>query len=666
VTKNILEPQNVTAFGGLITCVTTSVTIKGNTTTPNCSYKWSGPNGFTSALKSPTGITVPGSYVLTVTNTVNGCTKTNTAIVTHTPDVPVVTLSADTIACKSPTSTIHTTCNIAGVSYAWTGPNGFTSVDKEPTGLADAGQYQVVVTAGTSGCRDTAAVTVPIDTLKPAITTVGDTLSCKTQSAVILVKATSTPNATYLWAGPNSFTSTLSNPTVSAAGTYSVTVTNPGNGCTSVAQAIATPDFTAPTLEATGGTITCTVKTIVLTAKGSVPVTFQWQGPGNFTSTLANPNATLTGTYIVVGTATNGCSDTKTVTITADTLGPVTSIANPKELNCTTTQVALNASVQGNGNYSFNWTTANGTILSNPGTAVPNPQVSAAGTYSLVVTDNQNGCTTQKSVNVILNAAKPSAVAYQVKDVNCFGDTNGAVTVKGVTGGTPPYLYSLDNSPFATTLLFPSLAPKSYKLAVQDANGCEFETTVNVGSPDLLTVNLGLDTTIYLGDSIDLSLAGITNHPERIESININPGGLFPISSPDTTIRLGPQYSFLYTVTVIDSNGCKASDQRLVIVDKTRHVYIPNIFNPNSPGINNLFYIFGGQDVQLIKSFQVFDRWGDMIHEFYNFQPNDPASGWDGKVKGQKAVPAVFVYYAEILFKDGEIILYKGDVTLEY
>ena len=74
--------------------------------------------------------------------------------------------------------------------------------------------------------------------------------------------------------------------------------------------------------------------------------------------------------------------------------------------------------------------------------------------------------------------------------------------------------------------------------------------------------------------------------------------------------------------------------------------------------------IFGGEDVEEIKSFQVFDRWGALVHEFYNFQPNDISSAWDGTVRGDKATPAVFVYYAEILFKDGELIIYKGDVTL--
>jgi hypothetical protein len=52
------------------------------------------------------------------------------------------------------------------------------------------------------------------------------------------------------------------------------------------------------------------------------------------------------------------------------------------------------------------------------------------------------------------------------------------------------------------------------------------------------------------------------------------------------------------------------------------------------------------------------------VHEAYNFKPNTPSSGWDGTIRGDKASPAVFVYYAEILFKDGETILYKGDVTL--
>ena len=86
--------------------------------------------------------------------------------------------------------------------------------------------------------------------------------------------------------------------------------------------------------------------------------------------------------------------------------------------------------------------------------------------------------------------------------------------------------------------------------------------------------------------------------------------------------------------------------------------------NPSSTTGNEQFLINGGNDVARIKSFQVYDRWGQVVHEYFDFLPGDPASAWNGKVKGKVANPAVFVYYAEIEFKDGETVLYKGDVMV--
>ncbi|MCS6928955.1 MAG: gliding motility-associated C-terminal domain-containing protein [Saprospiraceae bacterium] len=117
---------------------------------------------------------------------------------------------------------------------------------------------------------------------------------------------------------------------------------------------------------------------------------------------------------------------------------------------------------------------------------------------------------------------------------------------------------------------------------------------------------------------------------------------------------------------MVDSNGCRASDSRLVVVDKTRFVYIPNVFVPGGGGENGVFYILGRypHHVTRIRSLRVFDRWGSMVFERYNFEPNDPAQGWDGSVRGSRGLPGVYVYYAEIEFADGEVILYKGDVTI--
>ena len=74
--------------------------------------------------------------------------------------------------------------------------------------------------------------------------------------------------------------------------------------------------------------------------------------------------------------------------------------------------------------------------------------------------------------------------------------------------------------------------------------------------------------------------------------------------------------------------------------------------------------IQGGTDVQQIKNWQIFDRWGNAIFSANDFQPNDPTYAWDGKARGDDAASAVYVWYVEVEFIDGEVELFKGDVTL--
>jgi hypothetical protein len=198
---------------------------------------------------------------------------------------------------------------------------------------------------------------------------------------------------------------------------------------------------------------------------------------------------------------------------------------------------------------------------------------------------------------------------------------------------------------------------------IQDANGCEWETSIEIGEPEELLVELGDDVIVPLGHTINLSLDNTVNYPDRVETFILDPSTLDSAFCP--TCELQPLNSFRYFVTVLDSNGCKATDSRTIIVDKTRYVYIPNIFDPEATDNDAIFYISGDtRQVTNIKSFRVFDRWGNSVFERFNFQPNDPKNGWDGSVRGDKANPAVFVYYAEIEFIDNETILYKGDVTL--
>src|SRR6185369_589866 len=118
-------------------------------TVAGATYAWTGPNAFTSALQNPTrsNATASDAGIYSVTITVSGCTSaagTTTVVVNATPATPTASnggpyCEGATIALSTPT--------VGGATYAWTGPNGFTSALQNPTRsnatTADAGIYSV-------------------------------------------------------------------------------------------------------------------------------------------------------------------------------------------------------------------------------------------------------------------------------------------------------------------------------------------------------------------------------------------------------------------------------------------------------------------------------------------------------------------------------------------
>jgi len=156
--------------------------------------------------------------------------------------------------------------------------------------------------------------------------------------------------------------------------------------------------------------------------------------------------------------------------------------------------------------------------------------------------------------------------------------------------------------------------------------------------------------------------------------INLPPDNDFTLSwspaegldCPDTACDepfVSPLDDMTYIVTATDGT-CTATDEITVFINKDRNVYIPNIFSPNGDGSNDVFMIYGGAGVTIVRSFRIYDRWGALLFEAQNFDTNDPVHGWDGTHRGKRLNPGVFVYVAEVEFIDGISIPYKGDVTI--
>ena len=134
--QNISSPQVVLAGGGTVTCAQTDVTITGTINTPGANGVWSGPNSFSSAQAAIT-VSVPGIYTYTVT-AVNGCISAPTSTVllnTQTPQGVITT--GGLLNCTFPTITITANSTTSGVTYAWSGPGGYTSTQQNPNDITN-------------------------------------------------------------------------------------------------------------------------------------------------------------------------------------------------------------------------------------------------------------------------------------------------------------------------------------------------------------------------------------------------------------------------------------------------------------------------------------------------------------------------------------------------
>lgn len=303
----------------------------------------------------------------------------------------------------------------------------------------------------------------------------------------------------------------------------------------------------------------------------------------------------------------------------------------------------------GVGSFRYSWST---------GVSTQNIANLAVGNYTVTVFD-ANNCPAIQRVTI---AEPPELIVNQqsVKGTVCFGDSTGALVVRG-NGGTPPYRYSIDGVRFQRDSAFNNIMGQTYSVVVRDSTGCKDTTAITVPSPPQLIVNAGIDKEIDLGFSTIIrtivlpSGSNVTYTWTPKDSLNCT-------TCPDVTAN--PTRTIRYTVRIKDEKGCTATDDVLITVDKKRPIYIPTAFSPNGDGVNDLFTIYGNKAAVIIKDFKIFDRWGGIVFAATDMPLNDERVGWNGSWSNKDLNPDVFTYYAIIKFVDGEELLFKGDVNL--
>lgn len=297
--------------------------------------------------------------------------------------VPTVTAGATSNnVCSG--STIYLTATGAATTYSWTGPNGFTSSLQNPTianaTLAASGTYTVTAS---DGCGSSTPSTVTISVSAGTAITAGVVASPICSSSTINLTCTSGGvGATYSWTGPNGFTSSSQNPSISnstpaATGTYTV-ICNEGSCSESSTVSVvvnATPPApiapiyqidpltNATYVDPCGKTCIAIGQSMEYTVTKTTGVTYTWTVP-NGTITSGQGTNTIYVTWTGAGTneitvyeTENGCNGptidlfvtvTSTCSCTYSGCGAVGTFTVPSGM----TQVSLSVSgAQGGGTY---------------------------------------------------------------------------------------------------------------------------------------------------------------------------------------------------------------------------------------------------------------------------------------------------------------------------
>lgn len=479
--------------------------------------------------------------------------------------------------------------------------------------------------------------------------------------ALTLDGSASTPGVSYLWTagGGGQISGPTDQPTAEVvnSGVYTLTLTQLSNGCTAQASVQVQADQDPPIVNiAPPGILNCLMPSVALQAsvQAAGPLSYIWTTSnglidGDPYSPMAQASAP--GDYHLTATNNaNGCSATTTVVVYQDVTPPLAQAGPDGVLHCKQSEWTLKGDSDP-GPRTFLWTTPDGQT-------VDSPQISATvpGAYALLVTNTANGCTAT-SVAAIAYVPPPqfTPTLWQPDCLYPYGD----IDFGAVSGGQPPFAYSWNGgASFGPASTVEKLPPGAYDLLVRDAYGCIATSEAIFVLPDPLLLIIDAPQTIDLGDSVRLSAQ--SNRPvAQWVWTSAEPLSCADCPEPWTS----PRRSALYQVKATDASGCMAQASVQLRVNRQRRIFAPNVFAPETQGLNTRFTLFG-KGVESIESLQIYDRWGSQLYTVQGLALNDPNQGWDGTYRGQTLNPGVYVWIARIRFADGETETFSGDVTL--
>ena len=530
-------------------------------------YTWNGPSIFTASSQDISNA-LSGLYTVEV-NDSKGCSATTSINLTEPTDDSlafVMTPTLCAVGSKTGSIALSPFGGVSPYSFNWNGP-GTVNATTQNLSLLDNGSYTVVITDA-NGCKDTTAITV---TQPSSMTTThsnsaypgGYEIQCHGGSNGFINTITTggTPPYSRAWTKTNPgglIASTSASISGLSVGTYELLITDK-NGCIDNELVVMTePDSITSNLSVSN-TISCINASsgcLSTNAIGGVPpYTYIWSGPGAPFPSVDSICNLSAGSYSVLITDANGCSnpnlEQQIVLPLPSIISATASVQTPILCNNQATGKITLVVTGGLAPFTYTWTGPSGFTASTKDIVGV-----AAGLYNVTV-EGSDQCTATASISIsqpppILPIASISNNSGY--SIPCFGGNTGSIAVQ-INGGTGPYTYtwSGQGAPFGNVDSIGGLTAGTYTLRVDDAQGCfSADTSFVITQPDPLFVN----------DSI-ITLAGCNGlQAGSIKAIATGGSGGYSYSWNTTPPQLTPIASGLeggtYTAFVVDANNCAA------------------------------------------------------------------------------------------------------------
>lgn len=443
----------------------------------------------------------------------------------------------------------------------------------------------------------------------------------------------------------------------SSNGTYTVYVTQQAGGCESDRVPLTVSVQSPSTAPAAADVTYCLNDTPASLdqAVASATGTLTWYSDATGNSALPNTPTVNTATpgqqnFYVAQQTTGHCES------------PVTTVAvqvnktNPPATNATAPMYCLGSEAQPlyviGTDLQWYSNATGGSGVTYPQS--PTPNTSLAGTQSYYVTQTLNGCESDRlAINVTVSANAASAPPLATNASYCLNEKAAPLQASGtdLLWYDTPVGGSADATPPVPAT---NVAGRFTYYVSQVSNGaCESDR-----SPLIVTVRplpelqvLGGEDAVCPGTTVPLHASGAATYQwSPVFNLSFN-------NSSDPIALV--QSSITYTVTGKSLDGCTSSLQVKLLTAANCGVYVlPNAFSPNGDGHNDVFRLetFEAPPAFLM---QIFSRWGNEI-----FHSRDIAIGWDGTMNGIAAEPGTYVYFIQLIDRDGKVITRKGTVSL--